>query len=179
VDAREELRLALVESALKDMEGRARENERVTALQGQTLSIVVEDTKKHADKETLDKLDDLTRNQILPDVAVLKNQAEQRPDGWLDTVLGFVERTMNHRGFRYAAAVLLVFGAGLLLHSCSDRLLDLGERLLDSQEETEDATEATAADIGEMNARQDSVADARARPKPPLRTGPDTTTSQP
>lgn len=136
-----------------DLDARLRENERVTALQGQTLGILVEDAKQHASKETVQALDDLTRNQLVPDVAVLKARMDTAPRDWLDRVLGFVERAMDRRGFRFAAGTLLVFGCGLLLYSCSDRILDIGDRLVRSQQGTEEATTSTAESLEAIRAR--------------------------
>lgn len=89
------------------LDARLRENERVTALQGQTLKILVEDTKKHADKETLDKLDDLTRNQIVPDVAVLKSKADgNTAAGSLGGLTGFFREAKDGKPLNLAIIFL-------------------------------------------------------------------------
>jgi hypothetical protein len=139
-----------------------RENERVTALQGQTLGIVVEDLKKHADKETLEKLDDLTRNRLVPDVAAL--QARMDSASPLDKVLGFLERLTGRPGFRFTLVILLVLGSGVLLNSCSDRMLDIAEKMLTAQERTQEATQETATTLEEM-AEPPPVADPENGPE--------------
>lgn len=133
---------------IDDLDARLRENERITALQGQTLGIIVEDVKKHADKETLDKLDDLTRNRLVPDVAAL--QARMDNASVLDKLLGFMERLTGRPGFRFTLVVLLVLAAGVLVHSCSDRMLDIADRMLTSQQGTEAATRSTARTLEEI-----------------------------
>lgn len=65
---------------LDAFETRLRESERVAALQGQTVGILVDDAKKHASKETVDRLDDLTRNSLVPRLAVVESHMTDRPD---------------------------------------------------------------------------------------------------
>ena len=76
---------------LEAFDARLRENERVTALQGQTLSILAADAKLHASAEVVAALEDLTRNGLVPDVAVLKAQMNnpQSPSGLLEQAWSF------------------------------------------------------------------------------------------
>lgn len=125
---------------------RLRDNERVTALQGKSLDIVIEDLKKRADRETVEKLDQITRDQLVPDVAVLKAKMDTLPTTALDRVLSWAERLTGRRGFRFTLACGLLFGAGWLLDSCSDRLLDIAEATLavERRGTTADSTAAVA-----------------------------------
>lgn len=135
---------------IESFDGRLRENERVSALQGLTLEILRQNAIQHADKETVGKLQDV---QLLHGerLAVVETRVSDKPDRWYQPILDFAERKMGSKGFKWASAALLIVGGGFLLHGCSDRFFDLFDKLIDAQHETTNATEATVEQLKDID----------------------------
>lgn len=153
------------------LDARLRENERVTALQGQTLSILVDDAKKHASKEVVEKLEDLTRNQLVPKVAVLESRMDNQPHTPTENVLAFLERMTGRPGFRFTLVVALLFGLGVFLYAVRAEVMPLLRDLLAVQEQTESNTAESARVLA-------GIADTTTVPPLPAEAPADTTATE-
>lgn len=100
-----------------ELERRLQTNSETTASLAAVQLLLVEDVKKHAPRDVVEKLDDLTRNQIVPDVAALKAVMSEREGGRAAAIIRAVTAPLKEalRGNVWALLVLVVSAPFILL----------------------------------------------------------------
>ena len=142
---------------IEALDARLRDVERNAALQGQTLDILREDAYKHADRETVEKLQAVQTTHG-EDIAVLKAMRDQQPDrnplnpiDWMRT--GWEMVTTTERVGRAVAGLLgllLVLGLGFVGYQAFrdggyvDRWLTATEKNAEANEDGAGALEEIA-----------------------------------
>ena len=114
---------------LDALDARLRETERNAALQGQTLNILREDALKHADRETVEKLQ-AVQSVHGEDLAVLKSKMSDDQGGKAAAILRAVTAPLQAAlaGNVYALAIIVV-GAPFILICVTTLILAVSGQL--------------------------------------------------
>ena len=141
----------------REIRDELRRNADRTAGLAATVDVLREDAPKYAPQATVDKLAEVQRQhgeRIAAHDAIMTDR-----DSALDKVLGFMERLTGRPGFRFTLLVGLLLASMVLLYACSDRLLDIGDAIVNAERRQAAATEDLVDEAAEpLTPAKDTVA---------------------